>query len=270
MAFLGTATLFAQENDQKAKKKSNRYMQLAEEALAENNFAMAEANYRQAVALDTTNAKASYNMGTLYYEKQKPADASGRLADAGNSSKVKNLKHKAFHNQGNAFMEQKNYQAAVEAYKNALRSDPTDDETRYNYALAKKMLEKEQQQKKERKDQNKDKKEEKKGKEQKKEDQQNKKENKGNKDKNQGDTKQDDKGKPNEDKPGEQKQNQQKNPDAGNKEKQPQVPKPVKGQLSPQQVKNLLEAMKNQERQIQKKINAQKAKGQRVQTEKDW
>ncbi len=56
----------------------------------------------------------------------------------------------------------------------------------------------------------------------------------------------------------------------GDEEKQPQAPQPQKGQLSPQQVKNLLEAMKNQEQQIQKKINAQKAKGQRVQSEKDW
>lgn len=262
--------LSAQENKKENRKESRHFMQLAEESLAKNNFALAEANYRQAVALDTTNAKASYNMGTLYYKKQKTADASGRLADAGNTAEIGGLKHKAFHNQGNAFMEQKNYQAAVEAYKNALRNDPTDDETRYNFALAKKMLEKEQKQQKEQKDQNKDKKEKEKGKEEQKKDQQNKKENKGQKDKNQGDKQQDEQGKPNEDKPGEQKQNQQQQPDAGNKEKQPDAPKPVKGELSPQQVKNLLEAMQNQERQIQKKINAEKAKGQRVQTEKDW
>ena len=43
-------------------------------------------------------------------------------------------------------MKQKDYAKAVEAYKNALRNNPEDEETRYNYALAKELLEKEQEQ----------------------------------------------------------------------------------------------------------------------------
>ena len=46
---------------------------------------------------------------------------------------------------GNFYMQKKEYEKAVEAYKNALRNNPADDETRYNYALAKELLEKEQQ-----------------------------------------------------------------------------------------------------------------------------
>ena len=42
-------------------------------------------------------------------------------------------------------MQQKDYAQAVEAFKNGLRNNPTDEETRYNYALAKELLEKEQQ-----------------------------------------------------------------------------------------------------------------------------
>ena len=42
-------------------------------------------------------------------------------------------------------MNEERYKEAVEAYKNALRNDPTDDETRYNLALAKKLLEDQQQ-----------------------------------------------------------------------------------------------------------------------------
>ncbi|KAF5410701.1 MAG: hypothetical protein C5S43_04410 [Candidatus Methanocomedens sp.] len=41
-------------------------------------------------------------------------------------------------------MNEKKYQEAVEAYKNALRSNPKDEETRYNLALAKEMLEDQQ------------------------------------------------------------------------------------------------------------------------------
>ena len=42
------------------------------------------------------------------------------------------------------------------------------------------------------------------------------------------------------------------------------------GQLSPQQIKNLLEAMNNQEQKVQEKMNAEKQKGVKVKTEKDW
>jgi len=40
--------------------------------------------------------------------------------------------------------------------------------------------------------------------------------------------------------------------------------------LSPQQIKNLLEAMNNQEQKTQEKMNAEKQKGIPVKAEKDW
>ena len=63
-------------------------------------------------------------------------------------------KAEAYHNIGNAMMETKNYQRAVDAYKNSLRNNPNDDETRYNLAVAQKLLEKEKQENKD--DKNKD------------------------------------------------------------------------------------------------------------------
>ncbi|HET8809761.1 MAG TPA: tetratricopeptide repeat protein [Flavobacteriaceae bacterium] len=269
LVFFQIGTLSAQEkNPEKIEKKVNKYMQLAEAALSENNFPIAEANYRKAISLDTSNAKPLYNMGTLYYTKDKALEAADRLRNAGKTSEAKALKHKAFHNQGNAFMKQKNYQAAVEAYKNALRNDPTDDQTRYNLALAKKLLEKEQKQKQKNSPKDdKKKKEEKKGNEQKKQNQKGG----GEQDKKQqkGDEQKDKKGDPNE--KGKQKdKNQQQQKEAPKNSKQPQQPKPAPGQLSQQQIKNLLEAMQNQEREIQEKINARKTKGSKVNSEKDW
>jgi hypothetical protein len=66
-------------------------------------------------------------------------------------------------------MKEKNYTQAVEAYKNALRNNPNDDQSRYNFALAKKML-KENPPKDDKKDKKKDKKDEKKDKDQDKKD----------------------------------------------------------------------------------------------------
>ena len=59
-------------------------------------------------------------------------------------------------------------------------------------------------------------------------------------------------------------------PDAkpGEGEPKPQQPKP--GQLSPEQIKSLLEAMNNEEKKVQDKINAERAKGTKTRNEKDW
>ncbi|MGB1634728.1 MAG: hypothetical protein ACPHBP_06355, partial [Flavobacteriaceae bacterium] len=66
--------------------------------------------------------------------------------------------------------------------------------------------------------------------------------------------------------PGDQEKKEQQNNNPQNQQKQP----PRKGQLSPQQVQNLLEAMNNQEKKVQDKVNAKKVKGVPVRAKKDW
>ena len=46
--------------------------------------------------------------------------------------------------------------------------------------------------------------------------------------------------------------------------------KPRPNQLTPEQIKQLLEAMNNEENKTQKKLNAEKAKGKKIKQEKDW
>ncbi len=143
-------------------------------------------------------------------------------------------------------MKEKNYSAAVEAYKNALRNNPKDEETRYNFALAKKMLKNNPP----KKDDKKDKKDKKKDK--KKDDKKDKKDDK------KDDKKKDDK------KDGDQKnKNDQKNNQDGQ-------PKPKPGGIQKERVQNLLDAVNNEEKKIQDKVNAKKVKGKQIQTEKDW
>ena len=135
---------------------------------------------------------------------------------------------------------------AVEAYKNALRNNPNDEETRYNFALAKKMLKNNPP----KKDDKKDKKDKKK--DNKKDDKKDKKDDK------KDDKKKDDK------KDGDQKnKNDQKNNQDGQ-------PKPKPGGIQKERVQNLLDAVNNEEKKIQDKVNANKVKGKPIQTEKDW
>jgi len=258
-----------QEENKQIIRKTDKILREAEKELSENDFASAEASYRQAVSKNPESVTARYNMANMYYGKEKPAQAATRYDQAGKIAGTKEEKHRIFHNMGNSFMEQKNYAGAVEAYKNALRNIPSDEETRYNLALAKKMLEKEKEDggggEDDKKDQNKDDKNKDKKDDQGKKDQDKKdgedKEDKG------GDQKEDSKQEP--EKPDDKGDPKDKKEEKGDQEKE-QQPQPQPGQLSSQQIKNLLEAMNNEEKKVQEKINAQKTKGAKTRTGKDW
>lgn len=127
-------------------------------------------------------------------------------------------------------------------------NNPSDDETRYNYALAKKMLKENPPKDEKKNDKEKDEKKEqdKKEKEDKKDGDKDKKDNKGDKDKDkkdEGKNEKDDKG---------------------------DGKKPKEGQISQQRIQNLLDAVNNDEKRVQEKVNAQKVKGKPVETDKDW
>ena len=271
---LTTAFAFSQEDDAQkaallAAKKANNYVYEGNSLINEDNFVSAEMAYRKAISEQSTSVAGAYNLGSTYIKKGNLDEALYRLQQATKTATSKTEKHKAFHNIGNVLMKNKKCKEAVEAYKNALRNDPTDEETRYNLGLAKICAEQQ-------KDQQDDKKDDKDKKDQdKKDDQKDKQDNKdgndkkddqkdqGDKDKKEGDDKKDDQGKPKDEK-----ENKDGKGDKDKKEQQPQQPKP--GQMSPQQIKNLLEAMNNQEQKVQEKINAEKVKGVKVKTEKDW
>jgi len=237
---------------------------------SDGNFTKAEASYRKAKALQPESTEAAYNMGNLYYKNEKKYNAAESYRSAATTAKSKAEKHKAFHNMGNTFMENKQYAEAVEAYKNALRNDPTDDETRYNLALAKKEEEKQgggggdDNKDKQDKGDNEDEQKNKDGDQDDKSGGDNKgdKEKEGDKDKgDQGEGKDDPKGENQEGKDGDGKPKEQEG-------KQPQ--QRVEGQMTPQQIRQILEAMNNEEQKIQDKINAQKVKGSKKKTDKDW
>jgi tetratricopeptide (TPR) repeat protein len=259
----------AQEIDEQEKEKSlktsTNLTWEGNKALSEDNFIAAEVDYRKAIAKSPDNNAAPYNLGNAYYTNETYNEAFGRFKEAGEIATSKADKHKAYHNMGNVFMKRKDYAKAVEAYKEALRNNPTDEETRYNLALAKELLKKDEEEKKQNQD-DKDK-EEKKD-----EDQKNDGENEDKKDQDQDQKEQGDKGeeKKDEDKEGEgdQKQDQKKKPEQGDKEQEQKQPRP--NQLSKQQVENLLRAMQNAEKKVQDKIDAKMVKGVKVKSEKDW
>lgn len=232
----GLGGVLAQEKDKNLPKANKEYN--------ESKFAEAEANYRISNSKFQGKSIASYNLGNAIYKQNQAAEAKFAYAKAIENAKTRPQKHQAFHNLGNVFMKEKKYTEAVEAYKNALRNKPSDEETRYNYALAKKMLKEnppKDDKNKDKKDKDKDKKD---------------------KDKDNKDKKDKDKDKKDDrDKDGKNKDDKSKNEDK---------PKPAPGGISKQRLENLLDAVSNEEKKIQDKVNASKVKGKPTQTEKDW
>jgi tetratricopeptide (TPR) repeat protein len=272
---------FSQQDKAKAiaEKKANNYVYEANTTVNED-FVSAEMAYRKALSQQSSHVAGLYNLGHAYYKEGNYAEALYRHQQTAKLATSKPEKHKAFHNIGNILMQEKKCKEAVEAYKNALRNDPSDDETRYNLGIAKECAKQQEEQNKDNKDdkdKNDDNKEDKDNSEDKKDDNKDNKDDKKDDDKNKkdGDDKDKDEKKDEEnDKKEEDKKPEDKDKKddkgKGDKDKEEQQPKPQQGQLSPQQIKNLLEAMNNQEQEVQEKMNLQKQKGVKIKTEKDW
>lgn len=230
---------------QTEKKETDKVLPKANKEFDAKNYAAAEAQYRISNSKGISGATPAYNLGNAIYKQNHPSEAKFAYAKALEKAKTKEEKHKAFHNLGNVFMQEKQYSKAVESYKNALRNNPADEETRYNYALAKEYL------KNNPEDPEKDKKD----------DQQDEK----NKDKNKGDEEQ------KEDKEKGKDEEKKQQPKEGDKEKDENgQPKPQPSGISKESVQNLLDAVNNEEKKVQEKVNAQKIKAKPTPTEKDW
>jgi len=205
------------------------------------NYTDAEVEYRKAISTDKNQNKASHNLGNLLFENQNYDEAIQEYFKTQKNSEIDLEKHSAFHNLGNSYMKKKDYAQAVEAYKNALRNNSADDETRYNYALAKKFLEGDKRQNSENSEDSEEEKQDQS------EDQNE------NQDENQ-----------NSDQNSESEKEKPKDQD--DKEEQEQG-----GGLSKQQMENLLEAVNNIEKDLNEKLKSGKKKLQTTKkSEKDW
>lgn len=278
--FVSAQRMNAQET--KLEKEDKKLLSEAYEKAISGDFAQAEAAYRKALAKSgENNTTAAYNLSNLYLDHDEIPAARKRILEAIKNTEDKELIHKAYHNLGNSMMKEKNYQAAIEAYKDALRNNPNDEETRYNYALAKEMQDDENNDggedgddnKQENQDQEQDQDQDQEDKsddsdnEGDNEDQKDKGDQKDEQDKDDGDQDQNDS---DEQEDGEDQKNKKEQKKDNDGEGEQEQQKPQKGKLSPEQVQRLLKAIDNQEDKIQEKINAEKAKGSKVKTEKDW
>ena len=227
------------------------------QSFTEKKYVDAEADYRVTESKKSPKkAVAGYNLGNSIYRQNQQGEAQIKYIQALEIAKTKEEKHRIYHNLGNTFMLEKKYDLAADAYKNALRNNPKDEETRYNYALAKRKNKDNPPPKDNKKDNkggggqdNKPQPKDKDGKNDKGNDKKDSdKDNQNNKDK-QGD-------------------NQQGKGDGEKKEDKNENPKP--SGADKQRIDNILDAVNNAEKKVQDKVNAKKVKARPVSNEKDW
>ena len=133
-----SATAFGQ-------KTVRNYLRSGNKLYKDSKFVKAEVDYRKALELDPKSTDAMYNLGNALLMQQKAKDAMEQFEAASKVEKDKKKLSQIYHNMGVILQSSKQYPQCIEAYKKALRNNPADDETRYNLALAQKLLKDQQQ-----------------------------------------------------------------------------------------------------------------------------
>lgn len=134
-----------------------QYIRSGNKLYRQQNYVKAEAEYRKALSVNGENPQALYNLGCALMMQQKDSAAVVQYQKAGKVETSPMRKAKVFHNIGVICQNHKMYGDAIDAYKESLRNNPNDDETRYNLALCKRLNKNKPQQNKNNKDkQNKD------------------------------------------------------------------------------------------------------------------
>ncbi len=201
-------------------------------AYAKEHYDDAEAAYKKALEQNPKSKEAQFNLGNSYYKQQRYDDAIKQYGSSGPTMKTPDEKSMTAYDIGNALYRSEKYQDAVNAYRQALKLNPNDDDARYNLQMARMKLKQQQQQNKDQKNKKNDQKQNQQNKDQQKQPQQ---------------------------------QNQQ-NKDQQSKQDQTQAQK--KNQMPKEEADRILDAMRNNEKDIQK--NLRKREAVKVHVEKDW
>ncbi|MCK5135481.1 MAG: tetratricopeptide repeat protein [Bacteroidales bacterium] len=239
---LFTLALYGQ-NDRKA-------IRQGVQAYEDGDFSEAEVQFRKAGDLNQESFEAEFNTGAAMYGQEKYEETLKQyetLVDR--TGDPKTLAH-VWHNIGNSLLEAQQYEQSIEAYKNSLRLNPSDADTKYNLAYAKqKLQEQQQQQQQQNQDQNKDQQDQDQDQDQ---DQQQQEQ-----DQDQQQQEQDQ----------EQEQDQQQQEQDQDQQQQQQA-KPQ--EISREDAERMLNAIQQQEKDVKDKVDKKKAAAAKVKTEKDW
>ena len=242
----------------------NALIRSGNEAYIKGSFDDAEVAYSEALRADGALAKARFNLGDALFRQERLDDALAEFQTAAEISDDPDLRAKSYHNIGNIHAATQQWDQAVEAYKQSLRANPTDGETRHNLAYAQQQLKQQQQQQEKDKDKNEQNENKDQQNDEQQEDQQQQQQDQ------QEQQQQQQQDQEQEQKDQQQQQQQQQGEDEQKQEPQEGEQQPIEGQISREEALRLLEALQQQEQQVQEKLKKEKVKAKKTKKEKDW
>jgi tetratricopeptide (TPR) repeat protein len=218
-----------------------KYIRKGNKQYEKGSYSESEILYRKANDKNIDSPEATFNIGDALYKQKKYEDAGKQFIQ--NSSQVSEPEKKAssLYNLGNSLLEANKVQESIEAYKNALKIDPSNKEAKYNLGYAQNLLKQQQQQQQQQKQQ-----------------QQN---NQKNQDKNQ---------QQKNDKDNQNKNDQQQDKDQEKDQQQQQQQQNQQAGMSKEDAERLLNALANDEKNVQEKVKREKAAQSRSRTLKNW
>ena len=154
---LSILCIFTQAN---AQRDYRDYLRGGNKLYTDSILDKSEIQYRKAIEEDANGVDALYNLGNSLLLQNKAKDAMEQYQIVEKRESNPERLAQVHHNKGVIHHGSKDYAAAVEAYKESLRKNPHDHETRYNLALAMHHLKQQQQQDQQQQQQEQEKKEE--------------------------------------------------------------------------------------------------------------
>lgn len=223
-----------------------------------DNWKEADISYRKALVKDSTSVAANYNLANTLYRQENYEEAEKLMKKIGDNASASANAADYWYNTGDIAIAKKDWQGAVNAFKEALLKNPSDMDAKENYIYAKKMLENQQKNGGGN------------GDGQDNQDQNNQDQNNQNQDQNQnGQDQNNDQNNDGQNKDQDQNQNQNQNNGQGNGNQQPLQGQ--EGKISPQQAQQMLRAIQAKEKETQDKVNKEKADALKSrQKEKNW
>lgn len=207
-------------------------------------FDESELSYRRALERDEDSPQARFNLGNSLYKQERFDEALRYFEDLTDEVEESVNRSKVFHNLGNTLLNSGNIEQGIEAYKEALRNNPGDAETRYNLAWAQQLLDEME---------NRDRQDDESGDGDEGEDDQHQ-EGEGERDRDDNEGEGDDRQPDDQDSEGDNQQDQASRPD----------------QISPEDARRMLEAAESEERRVQEKLMEQKAGEKQPRTGRNW
>jgi Ca-activated chloride channel family protein len=211
-----------------------KYIRQGNRSFEKNKFSESEISYRKAADKNKNYPDAVFNTGDALYKQNKFEEAGKQFLENASMNDDPMKKSAAMFNLGNSLLKANKLEESIEAYKGSLKLKPESPEAKYNLAYAQDMLKKQKEQQQQQQQQNKDKQDQKKDQDKKDQKDENK--------------------------------DEQKNDKQSQDQKQQQEQQGV----SKDDAERLLNALANEEKNVQEKVKLAKASKERVRTVKNW